>query len=333
MKQFPLTIIVQDSEGSPLNVLIHASLKAISETQISPNVRVYAPQLESLDSFVSYNTENVTFYAKNPPKNIEGFVVYMQAGFFPTDDILLRLRQPDGLHVQTMADEWRGYGVFLRSPDKKMAACRTGSAHDPLEDSKLFCGPLFVMGGPWGPQVGYQYTARKLQYYCNTSGAGYGNIGHGSAHQTFQSVDIVPVSSTEDVDLICSRLLKDCEHIVALIPGTKYEKLISAPLFGHSRIEAVAAWGTWGDSGKGLYLGLDMAQAAFLASVRYQAQTVLHPPFDAPESMQPLRLEKVMLKRALAKLGYVAPSKDIDEVSKDEFCLWTHIGSMISLNQ
>lgn len=332
MKQFPLTIIVQDTEGSPLNILIHASLKAISETQLSANVRVYAPQLESLDSFVRYNTENVTFYAKNPPKNIDGFVVYMQAGFFPTDDILLRLRQPDSLHVQTLTDEWRGYGVFLRSPDKKMAACRTGSACDPLEDSELFCGPLFVMGDPWGPQVGYRYTARKLQYYFNTSGAGYGNIGHSTAQQSFQSVDIVPASSAEDVNLIGSRLLKDCEHIVVLIPGTKYEELISLPLFGHSRIEAVPAWGVWGDSGKGLYLGLDIAQAAFLTAVRYQAQTVLHPPFDAPENVHPLRLSKVMLKRALAKLGYVTPSKDIDEVSKDEFCLWTHIESMISLN-
>lgn len=331
MKSPSLTIVVRDLNNSPRNVLIHASLKSISETQISSPTFVYAPQLKSLDEFIAYGTDNVTVYATEPPDHVEGFLLYLEAGYFLTDDLLLRVMSGEGLEMYKHSNAYGNYGCSLRYPDGKIFSCKTGSAIDGIDRQEhLFRGPLLLFGSPWDSKVGYQYTMRKLQYYFNMSGAGFGNIGHGRLGKTVKSLGIVAESSAGKLGFSLPPIMEAHEHTIVLIPGVKYDELIQdSPLLTHSRVEPVSSWSSWGKEGNGFYLGMDMVQAAFIGSLRYGASSVvLYPPI-AEENLEPVTTCKKLLKRAIARMGYILPSKDIKDVSQDQFCLWHHMRDLL----
>lgn len=327
-----LTIVVRDPVGSPRDVLIHATLKSIAETQISDTTHVYAPQLKDLDVFCSYCTDNVTVYASEPPKEVKGFLLMMEAGYFLMDDLLLRALAKNGVSMNAPADNYIGYGCVLRYPDGKMFSCRAAPALDPVDKDHLFCGPLTILGEPWGPQVGYQYTTKKLQYYFNMSGAGYGNIAHGHLGMQVKSLGILAGTSPGGLGFTLPAVMNEHDHTIVLLPGVRYEELLqNVPLLTHSRVEPVSAWGSWGEHGKGFYLGMDMVQAAFVGALRYGATNVVLYPPEQEEDLEPIHTCKKQLKHAIARMGYIVPSKDVTTVEQDEFCLWRHMRTLLEI--
>lgn len=327
-----LTIVVRDPVGSPRDVLIHATLKSIAETQIADTTHVYAPQLKNLDAFSSYCTDNVTVYAAEPPKDVKGFLLMMEAGYFLMDDLLLRVLDKNGVSMSAPASDYIGYGCVLRYPDGKMFSCQTVPALDPIDNEQLFCGPLTILGDPWGPQVGYQYTSKKLQYYFNMSGVGYGNIGYGRSGMKIESLGVLAGMSAGQLNFTLPAVMNEHRHTIVLLPGVLHDELLqNVPLLTHSRVEPVSAWGSWGEQGKGFYLGMDMVQASFIGALRYgAANVVLYPPTQE-EDMEPIYTCKKQLKHAIARLGYIVPSKDITKVEQDEFCLWRHARKLLEI--